>query len=90
MRYDIKKTANIFKALSHPTRLAIVRGILNSDGCNVTVIVKNLGLLQPNVSQHLCILKNANIIKGYKKGSQICYKIIDKQVEEFIKNWEMT
>lgn len=89
MKYDIEKIAFIFKALSHPTRLAIVIGLLNSDGCNVTAMVKNLGLLQPNISQHLTILKNAQIIKGYRKKSQICYKITNKDVEKIIKKLEI-
>jgi len=86
MKNQIEETAELFKALSHPTRLAIVCGLVGSDECNVSKIVENLGLLQPNISQHLSILKNAGIIEGYRKGAQVCYKVTDENIKKLIKN----
>lgn len=67
--------ANIFKALSHPARIAIVDYLLNVDACICGDIVNELPLAQPTVSQHLAALKNANIIKGSIEGTAICYCI---------------
>lgn len=49
-------------------------------------MAEKLELAQSNVSQHLTILKNAGIIEGYRKGTQICYKVVDEQTEKIIKS----
>lgn len=85
MKNDIEKLAAIFKALASETRLKIVMGLLEKKECNVNLMAEKLGIAQPNVSQHLAILKNNGIIEGYRKGTQICYRVIDKQTEEIIK-----
>lgn len=85
MRNDVEKLASIFKALACETRLKIVLGLLEKKECNVNLMAEKLGIPQPNVSQHLAILKNLGIIEGYRKGTQICYRIVDKQTEEIMK-----
>lgn len=65
--------ATLFKALSHPARIAIVDFLLSVDTCICGDIVNELPLAQPTVSQHLKELKNANIIKGNIEGTAICY-----------------
>ena len=65
--------ATLFKALSHPARIAILDYLLKVDTCICGDIVNELPLAQPTVSQHLAALKNANIIKGYIEGTAICY-----------------
>ena len=79
--------ANLFKALSHPARIAIVDYLLSVDTCICGDIVNELPLAQPTVSQHLKELKNANIIKGNIAGTAICYCInpdtIDKIENHF-------
>jgi ArsR family transcriptional regulator len=67
--------ANLFKALSHPARIAIVEYLLSVDSCICGDIVNELPLAQPTISQHLKELKNANIIKGSIEGTAICYCI---------------
>lgn len=65
--------ASLFKALSHPARIAIVEYLLTVDSCICGDIVNELPLAQPTISQHLKELKNANIIKGNIEGTAICY-----------------
>ena len=65
--------ASLFKALSHPARIAIIEYLLKVDECICGDIVNELPLAQPTVSQHLKELKNANIIKGSIEGTAICY-----------------
>ena len=67
--------ASLFKALSHPARIAIVEYLLSVDSCICGDIVNELPLAQPTISQHLKELKNANIIKGSIEGTAICYCI---------------
>lgn len=65
--------ASLFKALSHPARIAIVDYLLSVDSCICGDIVNELPLAQPTISQHLKELKNSNIIKGTIDGTAICY-----------------
>jgi ArsR family transcriptional regulator len=81
--------AELFKALAHPIRLKIVCGLMTKDECNVSLMVEKLGVPQPTVSQHLNILKNAGIITGDKKGTQICYKITDEKTKKIISSLEI-
>lgn len=67
--------ATLFKALSHPARVAIIDYLLSVDTCICGDIVNVLPLAQPTVSQHLKELKNAGIIKGNIEGTSICYCI---------------
>jgi len=82
----MERYAEIFKALAHPTRLKIVCGLMKKDECNVTIMVEKLQIAQPTISQHLNILKNAGIISGFKKGTQVCYKITDEKTKKIIKS----
>lgn len=65
--------ALLFKAMSHPARIAIIQYLLHVDSCICGDIVNELPLAQPTVSQHLAALKNAGIIQGNIEGTAICY-----------------
>lgn len=80
----MEKYAELFKALAHPLRLKIVCGLTKKNECNVSVMVDKLGVSQPTVSQHLNILKNAGVITGYKKGTQVCYRVTDELVKKIV------
>jgi ArsR family transcriptional regulator len=89
MKNKCEEMAEIFKALSHPIRLRIVCGLIQKKECNVTKMVTHLNMPQPNVSQHINILKNAEIIEGYRNGNEICYKVTNKIVEKMIQALEL-
>lgn len=67
---------NIFKALSDVTRLKILRLLENGELC-VCDLVTALNMIQPKVSFHLSILKEAGLIKDRKQGKWVHYKIDD-------------
>ena len=67
--------ANLFKALSHPAKIAIIEYLLQTNSCICGDIVNQLPLSQPTVSRHLKELKNAKLIKGSIEGTAICYCI---------------
>jgi DNA-binding transcriptional ArsR family regulator len=84
---DIKKYEKIaekLKALAHPHRLCIVKGLIDNQ-CNVTKIQECLEVPQSTVSQHLAKLKAAGIIKGKRNGLEICYSVVDLDVIKIIK-----
>jgi ArsR family transcriptional regulator len=75
----------IFKALADPTRLKILEFIKDGERC-ICEIIPFTGKSQPNVSQHLKVMKYAGIIEERKDGNRILvkpshnniYKIIDQ------------
>jgi len=77
--------ATLFKAMSHPARVAIVEYLLSVDTCICGDIVNELPLAQPTISQHLKELKNANIIKGTIEGTAICYCINPETIQKIEK-----
>ena len=79
--------ATLFKALSHPARIAIVDYLLKVDTCICGDIVNELPLAQPTVSQHLAALKNANIIKGTIEGTAICYCINSDTIAKIVSHF---
>ena len=75
--------AQMFKALAHPARIAIVQQLIKAEACICNDLVEGLGLAQATVSQHLKELKNAGIIKGSVEGVSICYCIDAKVWNQF-------
>lgn len=80
--HEQNTTANLFKALAHPARIAIIQHILASKSCICGDLVDVLPLSQATVSQHLKELKNANIIKGSIDGNSICYCLNEDTLNE--------
>jgi ArsR family transcriptional regulator len=74
--------ANIFKALAHPIRVMMITSLIEKGECHVTCIVNDLKVSQPTISQHLNVLKTLGIVKGYRKGNQICYKLSNDVVKK--------
>lgn len=74
-----EENALLFKALAHPTRLQIITLIREQHPC-----VKNmegiLGISQPNLSQHLSLLRNIGVVEAKREGNQVWYQIKNKQV----------
>ncbi len=75
--------ADVFKALADPTRLKILECIRKGEKC-ICEIIPYTGKSQPNVSQHLKVLKNAGIIEERKEGTRIMLKIFDREIYKII------
>jgi ArsR family transcriptional regulator, arsenate/arsenite/antimonite-responsive transcriptional repressor len=67
---------NIFKALSEETRLRILKLLEHGELC-VCDIVAALDMVQPKVSFHLNVLKEAGFLKDRKQGRWTHYSIDD-------------
>lgn len=82
---NIDEYTAIFKALAHPTRLTIAYNLMTQPECNVSKMCECLNIAQPTVSQHLTILKNANVISGHRHANQICYRVKNPKVLKILK-----
>ena len=79
------RIAEIAKVLGHPARIAILDFLIKLKSCVCGDLVKDIGLAQPTISQHLKELKKVGIIKGTIEGTSVCY-CIDEENWEQIKN----
>lgn len=70
----LEEKSKIFKALSDPNRLRIVRMLQGKSLC-VCEIKEVLKLANSTVSQHLSILKEAGFIVESKEGKWVNYSI---------------
>ncbi len=73
----------VFKALADPTRLKILECVRNGEKC-ICEIIPYTGKSQPNVSQHLKVLKNAGIVDERKDGTRIMIKISNEEIYNII------
>jgi DNA-binding transcriptional ArsR family regulator len=81
---DIAKAAHCLKAMSHPLRLKILC-VLGNDSICVQQIVDQVGTSQSNISQHLAILRDKNILGSKKQANRVYYFIDDTRMLLLIK-----
>ncbi len=73
----------IFKALSNPRRLAIVRELARGDR-QVHELVQALEMAQPRVSEHLAILRGARLVEARREGRAVVYHLVDEHVAHIV------
>lgn len=73
--------AELLKALSHPKRLEIIH-LLRDQKLTVSEIQEMLDLPQANLSQHLMVLRDAQVLNAERNGKQIYYSLAH---ENFVK-----
>jgi ArsR family transcriptional regulator len=79
-RAALEKIAASFRALSEPTRLAILQELKTGGPMTVNEMVQTLGLSQANVSKQLSILREAGFLKREQDGTSARYSIGDPLV----------
>jgi ArsR family transcriptional regulator len=76
--------ADLFQALAHPTRIAILE--LLSDGeLSAGSLIEKLGMEQANVSQHLAVLRSKHLVSNRRAGNQVFYSVRDPIIIEVLK-----
>jgi ArsR family transcriptional regulator len=74
----------VFKALGENTRMKIIKLLSYKSMC-VCELSEVLGMLQPRISQHLKILKEARLVNESKEGYWVFYSLNE---ENLIKYWK--
>jgi DNA-binding transcriptional regulator GbsR (MarR family) len=75
--------AAMAKVLAHPARIAIIHQLMATNQCICGDLVKELGLAQPTISQHLRELKLIGLIQGSVEGAAVCYCINPEVWQKF-------
>jgi ArsR family transcriptional regulator len=79
---EFQKCSELFKALSHPARLAILKYLAEAKTCITGDIAEELPLSRTTVSQHLKELKDAGLITGTTEGVKTCYCLNLQKIKE--------
>lgn len=83
----VKNAAMTLRAINHKLRQQIMKLLEENRRLNVTDIYVKLRLEQSVASQHLAILRRANIVSTERMGKEIYYTLNHKritQVAEFV------
>jgi DNA-binding transcriptional ArsR family regulator len=73
--------AEISKTLAHPLRLAILHNLKDGEK-TVNELTQTIGASQSNISQHLAILRQRQIVKTRKEGTNIYYRVASPKISQ--------
>ncbi len=68
--------AQLFQALAHPTRVAVVEALRDGELAAGT-LMDQLQIEQANLSQHLAVLRAKQVVVTRKAGNQVYYALRD-------------
>ena len=71
--------AEVLKTLASPRRLEILH-VLARGPIEVGRLAETIGATQPNVSQHLGVLRAAGIVEAERDGREVRYRLVDPDV----------
>jgi ArsR family transcriptional regulator len=74
----IELAARALKSIAHPLRLKILCVLGNQEAC-VQDIVDAVGTSQSNISQHLAILREKNVLLTRKDANRVYYRVGDER-----------
>ena len=71
--------AEVLKTLASPRRLEIIHRLAEGP-CEVGRLAEELGASQPNLSQHLSVLRTAGLVESEREGREVRYRLTDPDV----------
>jgi DNA-binding transcriptional ArsR family regulator len=71
--------AEVLKTLASPRRIEILH-VLSRGPIEVGRLAQLIGASQPNVSQHLAVLRTAGIVDAERDGREVRYRLTDADV----------
>ena len=96
MEYDIamseiyhKQIGQLFRALSHPARLAILEQLRDEEQC-VCHLEARLKYRQAYISQQLALLRDAGIVQDRREGWNIYYRVTRPEVFDLLETARAT
>ena len=75
------RAAELFAALSDPTRVRIVGLLAHTEMC-VGDLCLVLGMSQPAVSHHLRLLRTLRLVTARKEGKHVFYSLVDDHIHQ--------
>ncbi len=81
-QHNLDSATELLRAIAHPLRLSIIEFIDNNGIINVNKIYNTLKLEQSITSQHLRILRNAEVVETRREGKYIYYTLNYEKIEQ--------
>ena len=81
---DYEGLAEVFKALAHPVRLQILMKTIEGELC-VQDLQDDLDRSQPNISQHLAVLRERGLVVAERRGKKVCYRAAYDRIAQVIR-----
>jgi DNA-binding transcriptional ArsR family regulator len=79
---QLKKAALFFRAINHKLRQDILKLLHKNEKMDVTNIYVKLKIEQSVASQHLAILRRADLVSTERAGKQIFYTVNYEQIKQ--------
>ncbi len=73
----------LLKVIAHPVRIKILEELVKGVKC-VSDFEEFLEISQPNISQHLSLLRNCRVIDYYIDGRLRCYFLVDPIIPDLL------
>ncbi len=80
---DHAAAGDLLRSLAAPARIAIVLALREKAMC-VHELVDALHLNQPQVSQHLKVLKTSGVVAGHRRGREVEYTLVDEHIAHIV------
>jgi DNA-binding transcriptional ArsR family regulator/sulfur relay (sulfurtransferase) complex TusBCD TusD component (DsrE family) len=80
---SLGQKVELLKVISHPVRIRILEELVKGVKC-VSDFEDFLELRQPNISQHLSILRQSGIVDYYVDGRLRCYFLVDPLIPDLL------
>ncbi len=80
---EMQTASDIAKLLADPLRLSILQ-FLTWGPCSVAKLVEATGASQPNVSNHLKLLREGRVVVADKQGRQTFYRVASPDIAEVV------
>jgi DNA-binding transcriptional ArsR family regulator len=77
--------AEVAAALADPLRILVLQRMLEGP-VNVAELVAAVGTSQPNVSNHLAVLRRRGLVRAERRGRQVVYRIAGPSVAQLIES----
>jgi DNA-binding transcriptional ArsR family regulator len=75
--------ARVAHALAHPARLSIVRRLIACNECVAAEIFEEIDLAQSTVSEHLRVLREADVVQSTVQGNRTYYCMVGTTLARF-------
>jgi DNA-binding transcriptional ArsR family regulator len=80
---SLGQKVELLKVIAHPVRIRILEELVKGVKC-VSDFEDFLELRQPNISQHLALLRQSGIVDYYVDGRLRCYFLVDPIVPDVL------
>ena len=78
---EAESLAARFKALSDPTRVALINRLAGADEVCVCHLVDEFELSQPTISHHLKKLRDAGLVTAERRGTWMYYRLVPHAID---------